>query len=119
MLGMRFPDRTPTAKKIADITECRQCVGPTFTACQQQTKMSVIWMVEPTDTNPNIASQGGGSLAAAHGWLVQANGGLVGWMVGTSKVLVGWLIGWFVGWMDGWCMQRGGWLVGWLVGLLV
>jgi hypothetical protein len=57
--AMKFPDTTLTAKILADITECRQRVRPTFATCWQQTKMSVVWVVEPTDTNPNIASQGG------------------------------------------------------------
>ena len=37
------PDTTPTAKKKADLTECRRCVGPTLSTCWQQTQMSVIW----------------------------------------------------------------------------
>ena len=57
MSGIRFPDTTPTATKLANITECSQRVGPTFPTCWGQTKMSVIWMVEPTYTNPDIVSQ--------------------------------------------------------------
>jgi hypothetical protein len=53
----KFPDTTLTAIILANKTECRQRVGPTFATCWQQTKMSVIWVVEPTDTNPDIASQ--------------------------------------------------------------
>jgi hypothetical protein len=54
----KFPDTTLAAKKLANIRECRRCIGPTFATCRQQTKMSVVWVVEPTDTNPDIASQG-------------------------------------------------------------
>jgi hypothetical protein len=49
---------TLTAKILADITECCRRVGPTFATCWRQTKMSVVWVVELTDTNPDIASQG-------------------------------------------------------------
>ncbi len=57
MSATKFPDTTLTAKILADITECHQRVGPTFATCRGQTKMSVVWVVEPTDTNPDIASQ--------------------------------------------------------------
>ena len=42
---------------MAHITECCQRGGPSFVKCWQQTKLSLVWMVEPTDTNPDIASQ--------------------------------------------------------------
>ena len=58
----KFLDTTLTAKILADITECCRHVRPTFATCWRQTKMSVLWVVEPTDTTPNIASQGNGSL---------------------------------------------------------
>jgi hypothetical protein len=62
MSATKFPDTTLTAKILANITECHQRVGPPFVTCQQQTKMSVLWVVEPTDTNPDIASQAGEAL---------------------------------------------------------
>ncbi len=57
MSATKFPDTTLTAKILADITECRRHVRPTFATCWRQTKISVIWVVEPTDTNLNIASK--------------------------------------------------------------
>ena len=48
-----------TDEKLADIRECRQRVGTTFLTCRQQAKMSVDLGVEPTDTNLDIAIQGG------------------------------------------------------------
>ena len=57
VLATGLTDTTPTGKKMADITECCRRVGPTLSTCQQQTKMSVVGGVEPTDTNPDIASQ--------------------------------------------------------------
>ena len=52
-------DTTPTDEKLADIRECCRRVGTTFLTCRRQTKMSVVWGVKMTDTNPDIASQGG------------------------------------------------------------
>ncbi len=65
MSATKFPDTTLTAKILADITECHQRVRPTFVTCWRQTKMSVLWVVEPTDTNPNIASQANIQMAVA------------------------------------------------------
>ena len=50
-------DMPPTDEKLADIRECPQRVGTTFSTRRQQTKMSVVWRVEPTDTFADIASQ--------------------------------------------------------------
>ncbi len=58
MSATKLPDMTLTAKILADITECGQRVGPTFATCWRQTIMPVVWVVELTDTNPDIASQG-------------------------------------------------------------
>ncbi len=50
-------DMMPTAKKNANITECCWHAGPTLSTCRRQTKMSVVWGVELTHIDPNIASQ--------------------------------------------------------------
>jgi len=49
-------DTTPTDEELADMRECRRRVGTTFSTRRRQTKMSVVSGVEPTDTNPDIAS---------------------------------------------------------------
>ena len=56
-VGDTIPWHDTNSKKMTDITECCQRVGPTLRTYRGQTNVSVIWVVEPTDTNPNIASQ--------------------------------------------------------------
>jgi hypothetical protein len=58
VLATGLTNTTRTDEKLADIRECRLRVGTTFSTCRRQNKMSVVWWVEPTDTNPDIASQG-------------------------------------------------------------
>ena len=41
-VGNDVTDTTPTAEKLADISECCRRVGTTFPTCRRQTKMSVI-----------------------------------------------------------------------------
>ncbi len=53
----KIPRHYTDSQNLADITECRRCVGPTFLTCRQQTKMSVVWVVEQTDTNPTLPAK--------------------------------------------------------------
>jgi hypothetical protein len=52
-----LPRHDTDSQKMTDLTECCQRVGLTLLTCRQQTQMSVIWGVKPTDTNPSIARQ--------------------------------------------------------------